>query len=279
MNTKKNWFITGANRGLGLAIARTLLDAGHSVIATSRDPSGIVKALGVSAKLLVLKLDVTVAEQAEAAVKSAIASFGQIDVLVNNAGYGQLGWFENTSDEEIRKQFETNVFGTMNVTRAVLPQMRAKRSGHIITISSIAGLISTSGYSVYSASKFALEGWMEGLAVELHPLNIKATIVGPGFFNTDFLDSSSASYSTYGIEDYAAQVKDFIDYNQQMNHKQVGDANLFGDLLISLSEAAKVPLRFSAGSDAYYAALDKIQQLSQESEEWKSLSFASDTQV
>lgn len=162
---KQVWLITGASRGLGLEMARAVLKAGHQVVATARRPAEIEKALGgYGGQMLAAQMDVTQPESVDAAVASAIERFGRIDVLVNNAGYGQLGWFEAISDAQTRRQFETNVFGAMQVTRAVLPTMRRQRSGHVITISSVAGLIAVAGASIYAASKFAVEGWMEALA-------------------------------------------------------------------------------------------------------------------
>ncbi|MFM0757380.1 oxidoreductase [Paraburkholderia strydomiana] len=247
----KTWFITGANRGLGLAIARSILDAGHQVVATARNPEQITTQLGdYGSRLLAVKLDVTRPEEVDAAVAAARQTFGGVDVLVNNAGYGQLGWFENTSDEQIRNQFETNVFGAMHVTRAVLPLMRERRSGHVFTISSVAGIYAVAGSSTYSASKFAVEGWMEGLAEEIRPLGIRATIVEPGFFRTDFLDSTSVSYGAYDLEDYRSAVKQFIEWHNNMNHRQAGDPARLGHVLIELSDMAQPPVRFAAGSDA-----------------------------
>ena len=243
----QTWFITGANRGLGLEIARTILAAGHNVVATARKPGSIAAVLGAPANLLAVKLDVTKPEDAQAAVAAAKDRFGGIDVLVNNAGYGQLGWFENTSDVQIRAQFETNVFGAMDVTRAVLPLMREKRSGHVFTVSSVAGIYAVAGSSTYSASKFAVEGWMEGLTEELRPLGIKATIIEPGFFKTDFLDASSVTYGDYDIADYAEATKAFEEWHDNMNHKQVGDPTKLGNVLIELNKIDNPPVRLPPG--------------------------------
>ena len=189
---KKVWMVTGASRGIGLALCRFLLDAGRSVVATARNPDDLHKKLRQNGeRFLILPLDITEQTQVDEAVDKAISHFGNIDVLVNNAGYGQMGWFENISAAQIEQQFRTNVFGSMNVTRAVLPHLRAQGSGQIFTLSDVAGLSARAGNSVYAASKFALEGWMEGLAAELLPLNIHATLIEPGSFRTDFLDDSS----------------------------------------------------------------------------------------
>jgi NAD(P)-dependent dehydrogenase (short-subunit alcohol dehydrogenase family) len=193
---------------------------------------------------------VTVPEQVTAAVKAAADKFGRIDVLVNNAGYGQLGLFEETSLDLVKKQIDTNVYGSMEVTRAVLPVMRAQRSGHVITISSISGTIGVTGSSIYSASKFALEGWMEGLAQELAPFQIKATIVEPGYFKTDFLDSTSVTYGDITIEDYAEEAAAFRKAQEDMNHQQVGDPDKLGHALVELAASDQPPMRFAAGEDA-----------------------------
>lgn len=273
----KTWFITGANRGLGAEIARAVLNAGNNVVAAARNPASIEQALGTSDRLLAVKLDVTKLDQVEAAVAAAKDRFGGIDVLVNNAGYGQLGWFENTSDEQIRSQFETNVFGAMHVTRAVLPLMREKRSGHVFTVSSVAGIVAVAGSSTYSASKFAVEGWMEGLAEEVRPLGIAATIIEPGFFKTDFLDSTSVSYGAHDIADYSEQVKQFTEWHDNMNHQQVGDPAKLGTVMIELSQMEQPPVRFAAGSDAAGAVLTKVENMRTSAEKHSELSKSTDS--
>lgn len=190
----KTWFITGATRGIGAAIAKAALDAGNKVVATGRKLEAVNQALGTAENLLPLALDVTRADQVEIAVRTAIERFGRIDVLVNNAGYGLMGPFEETAPEDIRAQFETNVFGLMAVTRAVMPGMRQQRSGRIFNISSVAGLKGVWGASPYNASKFAVEGFSQAIAQELAPFGVCVTSVSPGFFRTDFLDLSSAKY-------------------------------------------------------------------------------------
>lgn len=273
----KIWFITGANRGLGLGIARAVLDAGHRVVATARKPEQIAAELsGYGSRLLTVRLDVTKPVEAKAAVALAKQTFGGIDVLVNNAGYGQLGWFENTSDEQIRNQFETNVFGAMHVTRAVLPLMRERRSGHVFTVSSVAGIYAVAGSSTYSASKFAVEGWMEGLAEEVRPLGIVATIIEPGFFKTDFLDASSVAYGAHDIADYADQVKQFTEWHHNMNHQQVGDPAKLGSVLIRLNEMKQPPVRFAAGSDASGVVLKKAESIRADAERLKDVSASTD---
>lgn len=275
---RKVWFITGANRGLGLGIAQAVLAAGHAVVATARNVDDLKKKLtGEPSSLFCLPLDITDAAQIKTAVQGAVDTFSRIDVLVNNAGYGQLGWFENTSDEQVSRQFETNVFGTMNVTRAILPVMRARRSGHVFTISSAAGMISVAGSSTYSASKFAVEGWMEGLANEIAPLGIHATIVAPGFFKTDFLDPTSVSYGTNDIPEYAESIKAFNDFHDQMNHQQVGDPAKLGAALITLSDWAEPPVRYAAGSDSLGGVHAKIDIMLKQAELLAPLSASTDS--
>jgi NAD(P)-dependent dehydrogenase (short-subunit alcohol dehydrogenase family) len=273
----KVWMITGASRGLGLAIARAALEAGHQVVATARQPEQIKAALpGYGERLLALPLDLTRSEQAGAVVARAMQGFGRIDVLVNNAGYGQLGWFENVSDKQVRDQFETNVFGTMNITRAVLPVMRAQRAGHVFTYSSVGGLVVFPGASVYSASKFALEGWMEGLAQEVKPLGIAATIVEPGYFRSDFLASNSVAYGEQDLADYAEASAAFKKFHDQVNKRQMGDPEKLAQLMLQLAAMAEPPLRFAAGSDAVQYIGGKIEALRSGLEACAELSTSTD---
>jgi NAD(P)-dependent dehydrogenase (short-subunit alcohol dehydrogenase family) len=273
----KVWMITGASRGLGLEIARAALEAGDQVVATARRPEQLQNILqGYGDKVLVAGLDITVPAQAEAAVSLTKEKFGRIDVLVNNAGYGQIGWFENTSSDQIEKQFSTNVFGTMHVTRAVLPLMRAQRSGHVFTVSSIAGVLAFPGSSVYSASKFALEGWMEGLAQELSPLGVHATVIEPGFFRTDFLDATSIAYGAHDIDDYAEASAKFKTWHDEQNHDQLGDPAKLGAVMVALANTESPPVRFAAGSDAFELVCSKAENLRSTAEQWRDLSTSTD---
>ncbi len=273
----KTWFITGASRGLGLEIARAALDAGDQVAATGRKPDQIEAALGgVSDHLLALPLDVTDQESINAAVEAASKHFGGINVLVNNAGYGQLGVFEQLSVAAIDRQFATNVFGTFAVTRAVLPLMRAQRSGHILTISSIGGLVGFDGSSIYCATKFALEGWSESLSQELAPFGVKATVVEPGFFRTDFLDASSVAYDDIAVADYAdysAKRKAGLD---ELNHKQAGDPVKLGKAIVTLAASEDSPIRFAVGSDAYGVVTKRAETNRAEADKWRELSVSTD---
>ncbi|HAT7516941.1 TPA: SDR family NAD(P)-dependent oxidoreductase [Kluyvera ascorbata] len=273
--SKKVWFITGANRGIGLALTESLLRAGHRVVATARH-TGKLKTLTDTDNLLALTLNIISREQARSAVTEAVRHFGQIDVLVNNAGYGQLGWFEDAAEEEIRRQFEVNLFGTMNVTREVLPVMRKQKSGHIFTVSSTAGFNGVEGSSLYAASKFAVEGWMQGLNREVSPLGIKTTIVAPGGFRTDFLDESSVAHAKPSVSDYCDSVTAFTTMLNRFSHRQPGDPAKLGEVFISLSEMNEPPHRFAAGSDAYNGFIRKLDEYRQSAEALRELSFLTD---
>lgn len=274
MAEKQTWFITGANRGIGASIAKAALAAGHAVVATARRAEAITETLGTSDSLLPVALDITVAAQVDSAVQAATEHFGRIDVLVNNAGFGQLGLFEETSRELIAKQLDTNVYGTMDVTRAVLPVMRAQRAGHVITISSISGTVGVTGSSVYSASKFALEGWMEGLKQEVTPFGIHATIVQPGFFKTDFLDASSVTYGDIVIDDYAKDSAAFRKSQDDMNHQQVGDPDKLAAAILELVASPEPPLRFAAGEDAVGVVEMILAQRRADLDAWRETSTA-----
>lgn len=270
--TERVWFITGGNRGLGAAIAKAALNNGDKVVATARNPATAHKTLGNSDRLLVVQLDVTNTEQIKQAVAEAINKFGRIDVLVNNAGYGQYGFFEEISDEAIRRQFDVNVFGAMNVTRAVLPQMRKQQTGYIVTMSSIAGVTGRAGCTVYCASKFAVEGWMESLNGELKPFGIHAMLIEPGAFRTDFLDASSVRYGEHTIADYKKLPSDQQLF-EKFNHKQGGDPTKLAQAIITLLNSDNPPLRFIAGKDAVERAEQGLfEKRQQELNTWRNLS-------
>ncbi len=203
MTDRKVWFVTGAGRGMGVDFAKAALAAGDAVVATGRHTGAVIDTVGEADDLLVVKLDITSRADAEAAVQAALERFGRIDVLVNNAGNFYAGYFEELTPEQIERQLTTNLVGPMNVTRAVLPVMRKQRSGHIISISSGAGLVGFEFCSAYAAAKFGLEGWIESLAAEVAPFGIHTTIVNPGFFRTELLTNESTSYAESSIDDYA----------------------------------------------------------------------------
>jgi len=260
--SKKVWFITGAGRGLGVDIATAALAAGYAVVATGRNTDAVGKALGASADLLVARLDVTNRAHAEAAVRTAIDRFGRIDVLVNNAGNFRAGYFEELTPEQIEQQLATTLFGPMNITRAVLPGMRKQRSGHIISISSSAGLAGFEFCSAYAASKFGLEGWMESLRPEVSPYGIHTTIVNPGFFRTELLTNESTNYAELTIEDYADRTAEQVKFWQSQNGSQGGDPARLARALITIARQEPPPERFIAGADAIAIAEQKVAGLS-----------------
>jgi NAD(P)-dependent dehydrogenase (short-subunit alcohol dehydrogenase family) len=254
MTDKKVWFITGAGRGMGVDFAKAALAAGNVVVATGRTPDAVTKALGEAADLLVIKLDVTSPKDAQAAVAVAVNRFGRIDVLVNNAGSFQAGYFEELTPEQIERQLATSLIGPMNVTRAVLPIMRKQRSGHIISISSSAGLVGFEFCSAYAASKFGLEGWMESLQPEVAPFGITTTIVNPGFFRTELLSQKSTTYAAPTLADYAERTAAQQEcWKAQAGH-QGGDPAKLAHALITIASEAQPPHRFIAGADAITTA-------------------------
>ena len=262
MSDKKIWFITGAGRGMGADFAKAALAAGHSVVASGRDTDRVSKTLGRSNDLLPVKLDVTSRADAEAAVRAAVDRFGRIDVLVNNAASFYAGFFEELTPEQFDRQLATSLIGPMNVTRAILPVMRKQRAGHIISISSTAGLIA--GYdfvTAYAASKFGLEGWMESLQAEVAPFGINTTIVNPGFFRTELLTDQSTTYAEPSIADYADRRGPLVEYWKSQNGKQSGDPAKLARALIVLANQTPPPRRFVAGADAIAGAEQKIADL------------------
>ena len=268
------WFITGAARGIGAHTVQAALAAGHNVVATARSRLSITT---THAHLLALDLDVTVEAQAHAAVQAAVARFGRIDVLVNNAGYGQLGLFEESSAADAQTQFDTNVFGLFHVTRAVLPVMRQQRAGRVLNISSIAGMRGRTGTALYSASKFAVEGFSEALAQEVAAFGIHVTIVEPGAFRTDFLDGQSMRYGSQTIVDYAAQSAQVAEGFGARNHLQPGDPARLAAVLLQLAAHPAPPLRLAAGSDAVEIVGAKIEALRAEWLAWRELSVTTDS--
>jgi len=250
MTDKKVWFITGAGRGMGVDIATAALAAGDAVVATARNPGTVTAALGENDDLLAVKLDVTDPADAAAAVKTAVDRFGRIDVLVNNAGNFNAGFFEELRSEEFRAQIETTLFGPVNVTRAVLPVMRAQRSGLLVAISSTAGIVGQEFCSAYAAAKFGVEGWMESLTPEVAPFGIRTMLVEPGFFRTELLTPESTKYAESSIKDYAERTEQTVTAWKSMNGQQGGDPAKLADALVTLADSKQPPLRFAAGADA-----------------------------
>jgi NAD(P)-dependent dehydrogenase (short-subunit alcohol dehydrogenase family) len=220
MKNNEVWLITGASSGIGLEISKAAIASGYNVVATGRNVDKLTKSIGAASNnLLVVKMDVTNSKEIEAAVKSAVDKFATIDVLVNNAGNFYAGFFEELSERQMELQLATSLFGPMNVTRAVLPIMRKNHLGHIISISSTAGLVGYEYCSAYSTSKFGLEGWMECLAAEVAPFGIKTTIVEPGFFRTGLLTPTSTIWAENSLEDYAAKNAELRPFWKSMNGK------------------------------------------------------------
>jgi NAD(P)-dependent dehydrogenase (short-subunit alcohol dehydrogenase family) len=254
MTDKKIWFVTGAGRGLGIDIAQKALAAGHAVVATGRKADRVLQAIGAHDNLLAVSLDVTDPDTAIAAAQTAVDRFGRIDVLVNNAGNFYAGYFEEISPKQFRAQMETNFFGPLNVTRAILPVMRKQRSGQVITITSTAALVGQEFCAAYAASKFALEGWMESIRFDVAPYGIKTMAVEPGYFRTELLvEGSSTIWPELSIEDYAERTAQTINALKGMNGQQGGDPAKLAAALVTLSDAGDLPLRFVAGADAMAA--------------------------
>ncbi|QGM05622.1 oxidoreductase [Stenotrophomonas maltophilia] len=272
----RTWLITGASRGFGARIAGLALERGENVVATARTPESIVEQFGRRSNLLAVALDVTDPQQAEAAVAAAVSRFGQIDVLLNNAGYGLVGAVEEVSGEEVERLYRTNVFGLLNVTRAVLPVMRAARSGRIINISSIGGYRAAAGFGVYCSTKFAVEGLSEAMHAELAPLGIHVTVVEPGYFRTDFLDASSLAVSPTSIADYNATAGAVRSRAAGLNHAQPGDPERLAQVLVDLANAADPPVRLPLGSDTVAAIQAKHAADGAILQQWHSVSVSTD---
>jgi NAD(P)-dependent dehydrogenase (short-subunit alcohol dehydrogenase family) len=273
VSNKKIWFITGAGRGMGADFAKAALAAGHAVVATGRNRDAVSNALGQSNDLLSVTLDVTRRTDAEAAVRAAIDRFGRIDVLVNNAASFYAGYFEELTPEQFERQLLVSLIGPMNVTRAVLPVMRKQRSGHIISISSSAGLAAGFDFvSAYAASKFGLEGWMESLHAEVAPFGISTTVVNPGFFRTELLTEQSTNYAEPSIADYDERRGPLLEYWKSQNGKQSGDPAKLARALITIASQEPPPRRFIAGADAIATAEEKIADLKRQIDANRALS-------
>jgi NAD(P)-dependent dehydrogenase (short-subunit alcohol dehydrogenase family) len=272
VSDRKVWFVTCAGRGMGLHIARAALAAGHLVVATGRDPDAVVTALGEVPELLVAKLDITDPADAAAAVEAAVHRFGRIDVLVNNAANAYLGFFEELSPAQVRAQFETNVFGPMTVTRAVLPVMRRQGSGLVVAISSTAGIVGQEFCTAYAASKFGVEGWIESLTPEVAPFGIRTMLVEPGFFRTELLTPESTNYAEPSIDDYAERTEQTVAVWNGMNGQQGGDPAKLAEALVRLAGGDEPPLRFAAGADAVETVEQKARDMLAQVDAYRDLS-------
>ncbi|MFF1902733.1 oxidoreductase [Kitasatospora sp. NPDC058218] len=269
------WFVTGASRGLGAAITREALDRGHSVIATARDASAVLKAYPHKPDgLLAVSADVTEPEQLTAAVEAGLSRFGRIDVVVNNAGYGLVGAIEETSDQAARALFDVNVFGVLNTLRATLPTLRAQRSGHVLNIGSVGGFATAPATGLYGASKFALEGISEALHGELAPLGVRVTIIEPGGFRTDFLASSSVQVEPAAIADYTEAAGPVREALAHYDGRQPGDPVKAAKAVVDVTETAEPPLRLQLGTDAVERVEAKLDLVRRELDQWRHVALS-----
>lgn len=276
MENKKVWLVTGASKGLGLTLVNKLIATGYKVAATTRDLNALKEAVNsTSANFLPLEVDLTNPDSVEKAIQMTNETFGRLDVIVNNAGYGIGGAIEELSQEEILQSFNVNVFGTINVIEKAMPYLRAQRSGYFINISSIAGFAPAMGWSIYSAAKHAIVGLSEVLAEDVKSFGIKVTVVAPGAFRTQFLSEDSLVMSKNKIEDYREIRESHARYDA-MNGKQLGDPEKAAEVFINLAESEDPPVRLYLGSDAYRRASNKIESISADLEKWKDISLSTD---
>lgn len=277
MNSNKIWFVTGASKGMGLTLVRKLLERGYKVAATSRTITDLKKAVGSHDSFLAINLDLTDEQDVQQAISATIDHFGGLDVVVNNAGYGQIGFIEEVSDELVRKNFEINVFGTLNVVRQVLPQLRKQRSGHIINFSSVGGFYGFAGGGIYGATKFAVDGISEALSQEVQPFGIHVTSIKPGYFRTNFLSEGSISGTTTNlIDDYKAMRDRQEAFLRDFDNNQPGDPEKAMDLLIKITESEQPPVHLFLGKDAYDVANNKISSLQKDLAEWETFGTSTD---
>lgn len=275
---KQVWLITGASKGLGLNLAKRLLKEGHRVAATSRNKGALIDAIGPqNENFLPLEVNLSSEASLNAAVATIVSQFKTIDVLVNNAGYGQGGSVEEVTDEEVRKNYEVNVFGLLNVTRAVLPVMRKQKSGHVMNISSVGGYVSAfAGWGIYCSTKFAVSGITEALHADVKDLGIKVTLVYPGYFRTNFLDQDSMMLPSKPIADYTASKASMDHHVNSINHNQPGDPEKFSTAVIQIAKEATPPLHLFLGTDALQMAKTKLESFSAEVDTWKQTSTSTD---
>jgi len=271
------WFITGASRGFGLEIAKEALSRGDSVVATARDPRAVLDAIpNAGDQLLAVALDVSDPAQIDAAVDAAITRFGRIDALINNAGRGLVGSVEETSDAEARAIFDVNVFGLLAVTRAVLPHMRAARSGLIVNLSSVGGFVAWPGWGVYAATKFAVEALSEAMTHELAPLGIRSVAIEPGPFRTDFLDGTSLAFAGTELEDYASTAGAARTWATDTNYGQDGDPLKAAKIIVDLADRDDLPERIQLGSNAFEDVAAKLERTARDQATWRSVSLSAD---
>jgi NAD(P)-dependent dehydrogenase (short-subunit alcohol dehydrogenase family) len=277
MNTSKAWYVTGASQGLGLALVKKLLENGYRVAATSRDAHTLSQAVVLIDKdrFLPLTVDLNDQDSIDDSIQQALATFGRIDVVVNNAGYGMAGTIEEIAEQEIRNIFNVNVLSTINVVKSVLPVMRKRRSGYIINIGSVAGFAGAPGWTVYSATKAAVAAFSEVLALDVKEFGIKVTVVEPSGFRTGFLTKNSLAYTESRIDGYQA-VKETQKRYLESDGKQPGDPEMASAILIELAESEQPPLHLYLGQDAYNRALGKLEAMTKEIKEWKLTTISAD---
>jgi NAD(P)-dependent dehydrogenase (short-subunit alcohol dehydrogenase family) len=276
LHSSKTWLVTGCSTGFGKEIAQSVLAAGDQLIATARNPDTIADLVEkYPDRAIALTLDVTDVNSIAVAIRDGLDRFGSIDVLVNNAGFGMVGAVEELSDSEIRHQFETNVFGLLNVTRAVLPHLRSRRCGHILNLSSIAGLVASPGLGAYAATKHAVEAFSESLAQELKPLGIYVTIVEPGGFRTDWA-GRSMSHAAQTIEDYSSTAGRLQAALAQMNGRQAGNPAKLAEVLVNVVHSPNPPLRLALGQDCVSGIRAKAESLLTNLKEWEQVSLSTD---
>jgi NAD(P)-dependent dehydrogenase (short-subunit alcohol dehydrogenase family) len=278
MKTQKVWFVTGASKGLGLTLVKRLLNEGYKVAATSRDLNMLCEEVGHHGDdFLPLELNLIINDSVKEAVAGIIEKLGRIDVVVNNAGYGQLGTLEELSDEEARKNFDVNVFGSLNVIRNVLPYFRSQQSGAFFNISSIAGFLGTfPGWGIYNATKFAVAGFTEALSAETKSLGVTATIVYPGYFKTNFLLQGSLRTAKHPIEDYKEARALEVIHNEQIIGNQPGDPEKAAAAFIKVAEMENRPLHLFLGSDSFGMAQNKIDAVQADLTAFKQVSRSTD---
>lgn len=277
METQKTILVTGASKGFGFEIVKAALAAGDKIIATVRNrPEQLLEKLDHHPDLFVVTMDVSKEQDVKTAITEGLAHFGHVDVLINNAGYGMVTAIEEASDAEVRQQYDTNVFGLLNVTRHVLPYMRRQRSGHIINISSMFGFDIIVGWGIYGSSKFAVEGISKGLALELAPLGIKVTVVEPGLFTTDFLSAESSVVSKNIIADYAETAGQMRTNAPNLHGNQQGDPKKLAQAIIGLMNTDTPPLHLPLGTDSVNFYKDNVLKTGSEIEEWLAVSVSTD---
>lgn len=272
---KKVWFITGASKGFGLILVKQLLEKGDFVAATTRNKSDLTKEIPANSQFLPLEVDLVSEESVQSAISETVATFGRIDNIINNAGYGLIGSLEELSDAESRQNFDVNVFGTLNVIRQAMPHLRKQKSGHIFNFSSIGGYVGDfAGFGIYCATKFAVIGLTEGLAIEAKPFGIKVTAVLPGYFRTNFLNPDSIVIPKNSIEDYKETRESQRIHQEEINQNQPGDPEKGAAEIIKVANTENPPVHLFLGNDAYDIAKSKMISMEKELEEWKQVTIS-----